>query len=442
MAKVINGTDEFSPGTYEIKKLTIADSVDVKWLMVELNIYEDLMSPCMTGDITIVDTKNLVANEPIVEGDVVEVNLACNSDDKAQGSVDGGEIKAKFEIIKIMNRQKTKDNQQLYTLKFASAGWSNNVRSRISRAYKQKKYSEMVKDIFDSKFTGRFSGLTENIQEKDITIEDTDGTFNAIIPRWKPLTCFSWLAGRSTKGEACNFLFWEDKDAFHFESIEKLMKGDSVADYSVVIKNTNDTGASQYLAISDYEYMDTGEVLYYGLEGMFGNRMIMHDICNKKIFDFYPFGVEGDNMIMKEPFDYQDMFEELTHADDGAPLLDSDVTDTFSRSPGNARLTVIPSHFKQWNKTKTFEYEKWVRQRISQKATLRYLKLRVWAIGNFTRKVGQKIKFNIPSPEAGNESSKNDARLQGNYLISAIRHKFDQDKHVLCMELMKDNIKE
>jgi len=122
------------------------------------------------------------------------------------------------------------------------------------------------------------------------------------------------------------------------------------------------------------------------------------------------------------------------------PLVDSEITDSFSNNPGNARLMVINKHFKQWDETTDFEYDRWLRQRIAQKQIIKYLKIRVWAVGNFTRKVGDIITFNIPSPEAYNSSDKDDPRLKGDYLITALRHKFDNNKHIIVMELIKDCI--
>jgi len=439
MAGVIGGS-EYSPGTYNIDKIEI-NGDDVKWMLIELNLYEDLLSPCITGDVSIIDTHNLLANTPFLEGDQINISLKCNNDDKMQSSVDGGSIDGMFEIIKIMNRVKTKDNQQMYTLKFASAGWSTNVRTRISRSYTQQPYSQIVQDIFDSKFMSP-AGLRGGLKAKSLKVEDTEGSFNVIIPRWKPLTCFSWLAGRSRSQSACNWLFWEDKDEFHYESVESLMSKDSVATYTVAVKNREKVSEQDYFAVSNYEYMDTGEILYYGLNGMFGNRLLIHDILNKKQFDYFPTGQEADNFILKDEYDYQEMFEELSHTGDGGPLVESDITDSFASDPGNARLTVINKHFKQWDETTDFEYDKWLRQRIAQKQIIKYLKIRVWAIGNFTRKVGDIITFNIPSPEAENTSEKDDPRLKGEYLVTALRHKFDTDKHVIVMELIKDCIAE
>jgi len=437
MAGVIGG-NEYSPGTYNIDKIEIKDN-DIKWMMIELNIYEDLLSPCITGDITIVDTFNLLANVPFEEGDQINISLRCNSDDKMQATVDGGKIEGMFEIIKIMNRIKVKDNQQTYTLKFASAGWSTNVRTRISRSYIQQPYSEIVKDIFYSKFVSP-AGLRGNLKPKELKVEDTSGSFNVIIPRWKPLTCFSWLAGRSRNKYACNWLFWEDKEKFHYESVESLMKNESVATYTVSVKNREKVSEQDYFTVSDYEYIDTGEILYYGLNGVFGNRLLIHDILNKKQFDYFPVGQESDNFIIKDEYDYQEMFENLSHTGDGDPLVDSEITDSFSNNPGNARLMVINKHFKQWDETTDFEYDRWLRQRIAQKQIIKYLKIRVWAVGNFTRKVGDIITFNIPSPEAYNSSDKDDPRLKGDYLITALRHKFDNNKHIIVMELIKDCI--
>ena len=126
-----------------------------------------------------------------------------------------------------------KQNQQVYTLKLSSVGWSNNTRTRISRGYKKKKYSDIVKEIFDDKLTIGTIHDTDYTSQKTLDIEETQGTYDVVIPRWKPFRCFDWLASRAKKNNACNFVFFESLQNFHFRSIESLLQDEAQFTYSI-----------------------------------------------------------------------------------------------------------------------------------------------------------------------------------------------------------------
>ena len=97
----------YAPGTYEFKKVYLRDhDVDIRFKVLEINIFESIFQPCMTADITIIDAENMVANLPIIEGDVVDIHLAFNSDDIIQQNIDQEEIKCVMEVIKITTRIK------------------------------------------------------------------------------------------------------------------------------------------------------------------------------------------------------------------------------------------------------------------------------------------------------------------------------------------------
>ncbi|RLA59835.1 MAG: hypothetical protein DRQ78_10160, partial [Epsilonproteobacteria bacterium] len=238
----------YAPGSYDIKKVFLRDhEQDIRFKVLEINIFESIFQPCMTADITVLDAENLVANLPIADGDVVDIHLAFNSEDKIQQNVDGEDIKCVMEVIKITSRIKT-DNQdvQTYNLRLASIGWSNNVRTRISRSYNQQPYSDVVEEIFYDKFVtegnyglkGHYSKFTGD-DAKNIDVESTHGEYSLIIPRWKPIQCFNWLAGRSQSSEtkdAVNYVFYEDKETYNFKSIDSLVKAGATDDYWVKLE--------------------------------------------------------------------------------------------------------------------------------------------------------------------------------------------------------------
>jgi len=437
----------FAPGTYDFKKVLLKDhDVDVRFKVLEINIYESIFQPCMTADITLIDADNMVANLPIIEGNVIELELACNEQDKIQQQVDGSDIRCVMEVIKITARVKTSQQDvQTYNIKCASVGWGNNVRDRVSRAFKNMTYANMVSEIFNEKFMNdKITGLSGKFPTDDyktLDIESTQGEYSVVIPWWKPITCFNLFAGRSQSSankDAVNYFFWECKDNFHFRSIESIMKDGPSATYYVKLQNIEKDDPKNYMNIFNYSYEDTGDVLLYGMNGTLGSRMITHDIVTKQITDHSPTGFYSlDYNVTGEGFDYTEEFTKLAHTDeDGEGLIDTDVSTTFSYDPGNTRLLVQGKHKLQYEGVKDDKCEEWLRQRIMQKPLLKYIRMTISTLGNFQRKCGEVIKIELPSPEL--EKGKYDARMTGNYLVTSVRRIFKPSKHEIVMEVIKD----
>jgi len=456
----------FAPGSYNFKKVYLRDhDIDIRFKVLEINIYESIFQPCMTADITILDAENMVANYPIIEGDVIDIHLSFDEDDKIQQNIDNAEIKCAMEVIKITERIKTQNQDtQVYNLRLSSIGWSNNMRTRISRSYNKKKYSDVVKDIFDSKFiTPGMYGLSGNYSEftdkdaKQIDIEETHGSYSVIIPRWKPIQAFNWLAGRSQSSKnknAVNYFFYEDKDQYNFKSIDTLISKDAVATYYVKLQNAKKDDIRNYFNISDYSYKDTGDVLLYGSSGAFGSRLIVHNIVTKEVDDHfsqgewslnynihgYPANKDEFGCIGTDKFSYLNEFNKLHHVDKN-PIISEEVAETLSTNPGNTRLLVHSTQRYQYDGLKTDHPEEWMRQRIMQKPQVKYIRLTVNAIGNFKRKVGDVINIELPSPEGNRKGAEiKDKRLKGKYLVTSLRHVFQPKNHKIIMECMKESL--
>ena len=463
-----NEQSYFAPGTFNFKKVYIRDKdMDIRWKVLEINIFESIFQPCMTADITLLDADNMVANLPIVEGDVIDIELSINEDDKIQQKVDsladgGGNIKCAMEVIKITSRAKLiSQDMQTYNLRLAGVGWSNNVRTRVSRAYTNTKYSDMVQDIFDSKFKieddmglkGKESWFYSS-DVKPLVKEDTKGEFSVVIPRWRPIQAINWLAGRSQSTEnsnAVNYVFYEDKHQFNYTSISKLMEGKVSDTLFVKLSNIDKNDPRNYSNIQSYSYQDTGDVLLNADNGTFGSRLIVHNMVTKEVDDHFPSGIWSLNynihgypanqdefgVVGSDPFSYGTEFKKTSHTDRN-PLIPLEVSDTLSSNPGNTRLLVRSEHRYQYDGLKSTHSEEWMRQRIMQKPQSKYIRMTVNTIGNFKRKAGQMIKIDLPSPEV--EKGKMDARLTGKYLITSVRRVFKPTRHDVILELMKDSL--
>lgn len=416
------------PGGYDMKKLTV-DGESIFGLMVELNLYEDIGTNIMTGDITFADSYNLLSNKPFKEGSIVEIEA---KDMKGTEHPESGSIKVKMEVVKIINRKTVKQDSQIYTLVLASGGWSSNVMNRVSKSFNQEKYSDMAQTIFDD-YLKVGDAIGDGLDGGSLETDDSDGMYNVVIPNWKPLTALNWLAARSKKGKACNFLFWQDIDGYNFRAVDSLMKEDPVAKYYHQTQNTSDE-QNTYFNIEEINFKDTGDVLFHAMGGMFGNHLIEIDFTRKIMTDYSSEGKSGGMIEQEDEFTYEDSFGSIEHADsNGTPLFEE--SSKFSKA---SRRTLLGKHSYAHDDMEDYKQDEWFRERISQRASLDYSGLHMWAMGSFSRKVGQKIELMYHSPETGPDKA--DVRVAKNYLIKAIRRKFDQTQFVMAIDLIKDDI--
>ena len=66
-------------GEYNIQELKLFTSagnvIDLSGSYMTMNIYEDIFSPCMTGDITVVDTNAILMNAPVTGQDFLSFKI-------------------------------------------------------------------------------------------------------------------------------------------------------------------------------------------------------------------------------------------------------------------------------------------------------------------------------------------------------------------------------
>jgi len=97
---------------------TVNDTrLDLTPLLLSLNIYEDMFSPVMTGNITITDTINLFTDAPIVGNEKLTVKFYSYGYEPAD-EVDV--IHKTFRITKVTDVQQSNDYTKVYTLHFTS----------------------------------------------------------------------------------------------------------------------------------------------------------------------------------------------------------------------------------------------------------------------------------------------------------------------------------
>ena len=258
------------PGDYSIaelvltsptrtKKLGAGSQVDLADNWMEINFYEDIYSPIVKGDITIIDAVGLIESFPILGEETLNVVMSSAGAKPTPTNVnlhgadiDPSEFPAinigKFRVYKVDSPQKVTDNTQTIKMYFVSDTHITNMMIRVQKAYptaelksqaalqaatdKAYTVAAIVQDVYYDCFVSKTSNkrpVHHEPTKKTLLVEPTKGEVQCTIPNWTPFKTMTFLAGRAlsanSKSNGSNFVFYETLKGFRFVSIETLMVG-------------------------------------------------------------------------------------------------------------------------------------------------------------------------------------------------------------------------
>lgn len=423
------------PGYYEIKKLEITSTFgkkkDVSPFMSELNIYEDLMSPTLTGSLVLVDPENLIKNLPIIGEETLTVKV---SDQYA-------EVDKEFVIYKISDRSQPNFGLLTYTLHFCSRELYLNAFVRVSKAYQKTRFEDAVEDV--TRFYLK--------SDKNLRMGSTKIPQSFIIPNWSPFFGINWMASRSQDPNYIggNFLFFEDLDGFNFVAVENLLDSERNKPFATVSLDpmrVSENDSISYderqkrdvMRFESLEVVKSLDVLENMTFGMYKNMVRIVDV-----------GVRGSET---KTYDYQEEFNNSIHLDGWDPQ--SKKVPAYPLSSGNNPnvLYDIGMENNVFVKAKGlfsdepdggFQIEDWFSPRLSQMHQMNNFVIKGILPGQMEMRVGMILKFRMPSPEhldSPGASVPVDEAYSGNYLVTSIRRMFQKNKFYCVIEMIKDSM--
>lgn len=399
-------------GEIEFTKIELinykGDTINIADLIVEMNIFEDLFSPTLSGNLKIVDALDLPSTFPLTGEEKLEIQAKTpNSKYK---------FDFKFYVYKLSDRVLERGRAQAYTLHFTSRETIVDINKKISRVFKGSGES-IVTDLVSSSF-----GLNS---PKKIFVEPTANNFKFISAYWSPIKTINWVAQRSlNKNGAASYLFFESNQSFEFVSSEALLGSKPAFDYTYSDVDAR-TGAGKDLnAGLGYVKNLSSDVMFdymrRTVSGLYTGKLLTFD-TNTRV-------IEGKD------YDYLQSFSGTSHLDQ-YPIT----TDNLLRSK------IASLYFLEKNdEANEFAqgYKNYFVQRNSLIEQLSAYKLGIEVYGNTDIKVGQTINFTINGFRQFSESDKHeipDDVYSGKYLVTAIRHRIRAGEHVMFMEIIKES---
>ena len=266
-------------GDYKLDNVIVhsaSGSIDIKDLLLELNVYESIHSSNLYGNITIMDSANHVQNMPIIGQEDIEFTVQTDED---TNTLDFTTFRGR--IYKVNNMVRTEERQQVYTMHFCSKETMTNQRARVKSAY-EGSGDEIVSKIFrDVLKTNKFF----NVEPSDLKVK-------VVGNNMKPFDFINMVRDRcrSTIFDGSGYLFFENNAGFHFRSYESMLALEALHyrdEYYTLFYEPKTAGSMSLRAdanqsvVESFEFMQHFDTLFQQASGTYANRVITHNLYDK-----------------------------------------------------------------------------------------------------------------------------------------------------------------
>ncbi len=492
----------YAAGTPIIEYLTITtrlgDKIDLRPQLVRLVLNEDMLSPYLTGSVLIRDNVGYFDKFGFSGGEKFHVKFYSSTYDPENRLCDC--INRTFKILKVTDIQPVNDFTKTYVLHFASPEFLKNETIKISKAYFNKRISEIVMDLMTGDYEpdeGNAQGLafprdelTEDIirspcatpealieveyakvDEEDSTelfIEKTSEVTDTVIsfPWSKPFDVIRFLSSRAFRNvpgntdnkSSANFLFFENKRGFQFTSLETLLENKTVSMSTLLYGQpaTNMPGTNRAInpnVITDLRVPTAYDLIEAIRGGVFASHLRSYDLMTGQEYvtefnyseNFYKSDtLEGADRTQNWPQVFldennkSDLTEKYNAKQLFMPLNPTREIDliTSTKSARHNDVAQLVGH------------QEYIQKRLSQ-----LLRMNLWAMqatmpANSKHKVGDIVDlyigetvYNDPGEKNGADavSSKPSKYYSGYYLITGITHVVTPTEYQMELELAKDS---
>lgn len=432
------------PGEVEIINLALVSFAQSKYVnlqdyLSELNIYESIFNPVLSGTLTLSDSRNLVQEFAFVGDEYLIMTI------KTPGLDVDYSISKAFKLYGLQNKSYVNDGSTLlYQLNFSSIEQFNDLANPIYRSFEGKP-EDIITQIFvdylqaDRNVTIEGEIPTE-IKSPLTILSESDNTINFVSPGWTPVQCINWIASKTLpkNNKAANFLFWETTKGFYFGSMDSIYEnpeaittGEYVFSQSYINSLKSDERSKSMFAIKSLRIDKTYDQLENNMSGYLSNRLIDVDLYNKKY----------ENV----DYDHGANFKNYSHSvqQNPVPLFSADIV----RNP-LAYTEINYKHSKLYDQNESnfdTNTKHIFGNRRSNMLELQNFSMEVVIPGRTDIEVGTIINIKMPkkTPGALTSEDKNDYKddmlYSGYYLITSMNHKINLKTHYITMTVVRDS---
>jgi hypothetical protein len=415
----------------ELSLLTVSGQrIELKKMMIELSYYEDIYSFAISGSLSIRDGVGLVEKFQLTGNEYLEVNFG-----RIKGSAQN--LKKIFRVYKLGNRFPVGNlNSEFFTMYFCSEELLLSEQMKISKSYSIKGSSgDTISNIVESILKNELK------VKKNLSIENTTGVYNFIVPRVRPFEAISWLSmyarPESQNLQGADMLFFENRDGYNFKSLRSMYTQTPYETYKYQQNNTESTLEQKSVSVLQYEFVKTYDILNEISSGTFANRLISVDPLTRSYkvtdFDYNVYkskvpSLNGNGVV-------GDATNRLGNTQNGSP--ESVVKVVIGNS---GQYTVPYINKKPGSVANDIYIENFMPNRTAQIALANYTVVKIVVPGDPQIKAGMTVNFNIYSFQMDGDKRELDKYYSGKYLVNAVRHILQsQGVYQTVLEISKES---
>jgi hypothetical protein len=387
---------------------------DIRAQILNIHVYEDLFSPFISGIVIIKESLDFVNLFPLVGEELLNLEISTPSLPST--------LRGEFHIYKLSEREVIGDKSVVYTLHFISKEAIIDLNKKISRGFGGK-VSEIATNILKEPNIG-----LETI--KNILVEPSSNSTKYVSNFWSPVKNMNYLCDNGVnRNGSPTYIFFENREGFNFMSLETLYTPDVLQtfvndkysrddrDGIGSIKNI-DEDFKRILEIRipvAFDYMDRIR------SGMNASNMILYDFTKKQ--------------YSASSFDMLRNFDQQRHLNQFPLISNKNVR------RGDSMIINATKYFGNFNGFGDVTNTAILQKRISLLKQAEAMKIEIVVPGRVDYTVGKKVKLDLPriEPITKLDVDMQDKIFSGTYLIAAINHYIDKEKHECHMELIKDS---
>jgi hypothetical protein len=394
-------------------------SMDVTNQIIGVHIFEDLFSPFISGNLILKESIDILNNLPLMGQEYLQLKI------RTPTMEDKDAIQGLFYVYNITDRAFVAERNVVYKLNFISYFALTDSNTKLSKPF-EGKVSDIAKTI-----------LTNWVGEASIgQIETTRNATKYVSNYWPPVKNLNYITNQAINTNSSpSYLFYQDRLGFNFKSLSSLYAADTpypAFNFNMKGREISPSGDSARNIQRDYSRMTSidfprgFDTLSKLGRGTYASTLHTHDLVTKQ--------------YKEKKFNYQDDFDKKGHLNK-FPITAKSTGFIFG--PASAIL-VDEIHFGVYNGYGDISNSDIMQERLSILNMADAMKVTVVVPGRTDYTVGQKVWLEIVEPEPLDDKdtveAEQDKLFSGYYLIGAINHNINREKHECTMELIKDSL--
>ena len=432
-------------------------SIDVRQLISEIQIYEGINTPVLSGRLTLVDGASVLDDLPLTGHELLEFSLytpgMSPQDTDSPSGYDFTSISGHpMFVYKVTNIISPNQGTKMYTLEFCSREEVRNSQRKVSRAFTGSVH-EIVHKILRSDLKSK----------KNLLFEPTKGINKYVMPKLSPIECIKFMQSEaisSNNVDSSGYFFYETRNGFNFKSLEGMIsKGKKGGQYREPVATYTNTPVTQGGKLYDSDSPNIFKVYEFNIVNRFDSLTnIRNGVYASRLVTYNAFTKQFKEL----DFDYTDSFVNQRHVGQVKQTSKSNpitgFMPIFNYEEGKSLSSFSEGKYMFESSTQGMhdtpqtvkddslsfgppDIENTLQKAMSQKNAYNSFVIEIKVPGNTGISAGDVISFETTTfGGPGSKETQIDPYLSGNYLVTEARHLILTTEHVTTLICAKDSV--